>query len=90
MHKPTELLMFNAFLEFLKARVRMLEIREETIFKPKDTSTPKRSSQKQSALPANPAIDPALKLTCVICKQDHLIYNCEEFKKLSVEQRFEK
>lgn len=90
--RPTELLTFAMFLEFLKARVRMLEIREESLFKPKSTSTPNRTGSKPSAMPATPAspVDTALKYKCVVCGMNHMIYYCEEFKKLTGEQRFEK
>ncbi|XP_022827331.1 uncharacterized protein LOC111357037 isoform X2 [Spodoptera litura] len=79
----------SAFINFLSNRADLLETMEES--KPiaiakSESVTTSNKAKTHSMLPER-----SLKaLTCPMCRQDHFIFACEQFKSLSVQARIKK
>ncbi|XP_050515147.1 uncharacterized protein LOC126890325 [Diabrotica virgifera virgifera] len=73
----------NEFLEFLKNRADFLETIELSNVTKPDYKSNYQDKRSRSLLTSKSR-------SCNFCKQNHLIYLCEEFLKLSVAQRWDK
>ncbi|XP_066141168.1 uncharacterized protein [Euwallacea fornicatus] len=71
----------DQFNEFLMQRCQVLEAVDSRVW-----SNPKKSNESRSFATTSTTYRPA----CPFCKGEHFIYSCEEFKRLSISNRFEK
>ncbi|XP_066261302.1 uncharacterized protein [Euwallacea similis] len=71
----------DQFNEFLMQRCQVLEAGDARLW-----SNSRKSNESRSFATTSSTYRPA----CPFCKGEHFIYSCEEFKKLSISNRFER
>ena len=89
---------FNQLISFVDSQISILESLEENSTKinlnEKLNNNTNNNAFKNSNVNTNPVkvfhnhIDSS-KLQCPLCKNEHLIFNCNDYKKLSVEKRYD-
>ncbi|XP_076397195.1 uncharacterized protein LOC105664176 [Megachile rotundata] len=81
----TEFPTYNEFDIFVKKRIRALEALP-TIKREKPIEAEKIKPYKQKAIIAHSTT--SMKITCPVCQQNHLIYQCTAFLSKSIAERF--
>lgn len=87
-YTSTNLPTLSQFLEFLKERQDILQSQEEpssAIHKNSNSFTCKKGIQSRSQI--NLSLN---QIMCNYCKKGHTIYNCQEFLKLPIDERWKK
>ena len=89
---------FDQLISFVESQISILESLEENSSKINFNEKPNNSNNnntfKNVNVNTNPAkvfhsqVEPS-KLECPLCKNEHLIFNCNDFKKLAVEKRYD-
>ncbi|XP_026474282.1 uncharacterized protein LOC113377981 [Ctenocephalides felis] len=79
LHRNTDLPTLEQFFEFLTSRISALE----ATFR----SEPSSSKSKFNSKPVNFISKQKSKRICPFCKRNHPLFNCDAFKKLSVQER---
>ncbi|XP_058817812.1 uncharacterized protein LOC131681118 [Topomyia yanbarensis] len=85
-----ELPTFIEMMEFLRERCRILQkMKGYSELRPTTGVWKQRGKMEQKTMPAKNFVQTS-KESCYGCNGDHTIYKCDEFKKLSVSERYSK